>query len=259
MQNIGIGVELFSVYARCEKEDLPATLREVRSIGYTAVELWDYDGVTLVWKGWKAAELRRLFDDTGLVCCGLHLSTQAMQGDNLKRTIEFSHHLDNRFLIIAGDKNRMATPAGIQELGNILTEAAATLAPHEMWTGYHAHAFDFARLGNGTAWEILFRSLSPDIIMQLDIGNCARGGGDPVAILRQFPGRARSVHVKDFGDAPELAVGEGKANWPEIFDLCETTQHTEWYVVEQAAQNGMDFGPIRRSFQNLRAMGKCPP
>jgi len=92
--------------------------------------------------------------------------------------------------------------------------------------------------------------------MQMDIGNCAGGGGDPIAILRKFPGRARSVHLKDYGGGPESVIGEGVADWPEIFRLCETEHATEWYVVEEGHERGLGFDIPRRSLEALRRMGK---
>ena len=96
------------------------------------------------------------------------------------------------------------------ELAGILNDAAEKLAPEGMFTGYHAHGFDFAAVDGEIAWDILFATTPPEVIMQLDIGNCASGGGDPVATLRKFPGRARSVHLKDFGGPEGAVIGEGE-------------------------------------------------
>jgi len=92
--------------------------------------------------------------------------------------------------------------------------------------------------------------------MQMDIGNCAGGGGDPIGELKQFPGRARSVHLKDFGGPPGSVIGEGEADWEEIFDLCETQHNTEWYVVEEGGDDGMGFDVSKRSLEALKSMGK---
>ena len=92
--------------------------------------------------------------------------------------------------------------------------------------------------------------------MQLDIGNCANGGGDPVAILRKFPGRARSLHLKEYGGNPGAVLGQGQADWKEIFRLCEETQNTEWYVVEEGGPDGLGFDVSARSLDSLRGMGK---
>ena len=86
--------------------------------------------------------------------------------------------------------------------------------------------------------------------MQLDIGNGMGGGCDPVATLKKFPGRARTVHVKGF----QGIVGEDKAPWPEIFALCETTGKTDWYIVEEDKYPPLET--VKRVMDNLKKMGK---
>ncbi len=92
--------------------------------------------------------------------------------------------------------------------------------------------------------------------MQLDTSNCAEGGADPVAVLTQYPGRARSIHVKAHGGGPDSVVGEDKVNWPAVFAFCETKGNTKWYVLEhESAKDPLDA--VRRSFEALRKMGKA--
>jgi len=255
MAKIPIGMQLFSMRGECAK-DLPATLVGLAKIGYEGVEPWGYGGDAVEWQGRSAAELRRLLDDNGLKCCGIHLATGALMGDNLKRTVELNQALGNRFLIVAADKQRMSSRDGIRELGRILEDAADAVKQHGMYTGYHAHGFDFETIDGQTAWDTLFGSTRDDIVMQIDIGNCAGGGGDPISVLRKFPNRARSVHLKDYGGGPDSVIGEGKADWPEIFRLCDTTQNAEWYVVEEGGEGGLGFDIPRRSLEALRRMGR---
>lgn len=255
MPTIPYALQLYSVRGECSK-DLAATLKQVKTIGYQAVEPWGYDGSKVEWNGLPAKQLRKMLDDNGLACCGMHLTTGALQGDNLNRTIELNRELGNRFLIIAMDKERMSTEAGIAELAGILTETAAKLEPHDMFTGYHAHGCDFLVFDGRTGWDILFSSTPAEVIMQLDIGNAANGGGDPVAILRKFPGRARSIHLKEYGGPRGSVIGEGKADWAEIFRLCDHTQNVEWYVVEEGEAEGMGFESPRRALDNLHRMGR---
>ena len=198
-----------------------------------------------------------MLDDNGLKCCGIHLTTGALSADNLRRSIEFNHTIGNRFLIVAADQERMSSVSGVFQLADLLDSAADNLAPEHMYTGYHAHHFDFAMLDSGyTAWDVLFSNTQDSVIMQIDIGNCASGGGDPVDILRRFPKRARSVHLKDYGGPPGAILGEGQANWREILHLCETIQNTEWYVVEEGSEDGMGFDMPQRSREALRRSGR---
>jgi len=248
-----IGLQLFSARGAC-KQDLPAALKAIAEIGYTAVEPFGYRGETTEWLGRSGPELRQMFDDNGLTCCGIHLATVALQGDNLARTIELNQALGNKFLIIAADKERTSAKDSVLELAGILNDVAEKLEPLGMQTGYHAHGFDFGVFDGETAWDILFANTREQVVMQLDVGNCANGGGDPIAILKKFPGRARSLHIKDYGGEPGSALGEGKADWPEILRLCKELHQPEWYVVEQGDKEGLDLDVPRKSFEMLRAL-----
>ena len=255
MAKIPIGLQLYSVRGEVQK-DLAACLKSVAGLGYVAVEPWGYNGDKLEWMGHTPKDIRTMLDDNGLKCCGIHLGTVALLGDNLARTIELNKVLGNDFLIVAADKPRMSSRAGIAELAGILNDTAEKLKAQGMATGYHAHGFDFEKVEGEIAWDILFGSTRQDVIMQMDIGNCANGGGDPVGTLRKFPGRARSMHLKDYGGGPGSVIGEGKADWPVIFELCETIQPTEWYVVEEGGADGLGFDVSKRSLEALRRMGK---
>jgi sugar phosphate isomerase/epimerase len=254
MSAVPIALQLYSVRGECKK-DLPATLASVARLGYAGAEPWGYGGEEVAWQGVSAADLRRMFHDNGLKCCGFHLGTQALVGDGLCRTIELNETLGSRFLIVAGDKKRMGAADTIKELAGILDAAAAKLEPHGMSCGYHAHGFDFQDVEGTTAWERLFDQVGPDVVMQMDVGNCANGGGDPIAMLKKYPDRARTVHLKDYGK-PGGVIGEGEADWPEVFKLCESIHRTEWYVVEEGGTDGIGFDVCERSLKSLRAMGK---
>lgn len=249
-----VGLQLFSVRGEVAK-DLPATLAAVRSLGYVAAEPWGYRGAEVAWQGYSAGELRKLYDDNGLACCGIHCATDAFIGDNLQRNIELNQALGNRYLIIAADKQRMSKKESVFELARILDAAAEKLEPLGMRTGYHAHPFDFVYHGEETAWEILFSNTRDDVVMQIDIANTANGDMDPVKMLRKFPGRAKSVHLREYGVGPEGCIGEGDADWPTIFELCDTLHQPEWYVVEEGPGEG--FEVPGRSLEALRKMGRA--
>ena len=253
MTDLPIGLQLYSVRGECQK-DLRATIDAVARMGYRAVEPWGYDGAAAAWMGRPAAEVRAMLDAAGLVCCGMHVATGALQGDALNRTMELNGILGNHFLIVAADSQRVGSRAGIAELASILDRAAETARANGMWVGYHAHPFDFAKIEGRTAWEILFSSTRSEVVMQLDNGNCANGGGDPIAMLKAFPGRARTVHVKEYGGPPGAVIGEGKADWRETLRLCREMHHTEWYVIEEGGDDGLGFDVCRRSLAGLERL-----
>jgi sugar phosphate isomerase/epimerase len=248
-KKIPIGLQLYSVRKECEK-DLPAVLEAVAKMGYKGVEFAGYYGR-------NANQLRTLLDANGLVCCGTHTGLDTLNERNVKATIEFHKILGNKFLIVPGlPSEREATAQACKDTGKLFTELGEKVKADGMRVGYHAHGGDFKKFGEETAWELIFSSAGPDVVMQLDVGNCLDGNGDPYAMLRKFPGRSGTIHLKEHGGKAEAPVGEGDVKWDEVFKLCETTGKTEWYIVEHES-GSKPLDSVKACLDNLRKMGKC--
>jgi len=254
MANIPVAIQLFSVRGEVQK-DLAATLKNVAEIGYKGAEPWGYPGDELSWQGHTAQDIRKMYDDNGLKCCGIHLQTKAL-AENIDRTIEFNKILGNTFLVIAADKGRMSSVDGIKELAGILTRASEKLKGENMFAGYHAHGFDFAEVEGQTAWYRLFDQLPEDVIMQMDTGNCYNGGGDAIEALKKYPGRARSMHLKEYGQPEGGVIGDGKTDWNEVFRLADEGK-TEWFVVEEGEKGGEGYEICTKSLEALKKMGRA--
>jgi sugar phosphate isomerase/epimerase len=247
---IPIGFQLYTVRGEFSR-DVPGTLKKLGQLGYQGVEFWGYGGTPEVYQHYSAAELRKLLDSNGLLCCGMHLDLKALSADNLKRTIENNRVLGNEYLNVAAAKDKMSSAATIAELATLLNQAAAKCQPHKMTVGYHAHPFDFAKIDGRFAWEVLFSRTQPEVNMQMDIGNCLSGGGDPIAMLKEFPGRTRTIHIKEH----EQKTFDS-AYYKEVFRLCETACGTRWYIVEMGGSDGNGFDVPRQALAKLRSLGK---
>ena len=248
---IPVGLELWSVRQLCEKE-LPMVLKAVAQMGYPAVEL------AHSYYGHDAAAWRKLLDENGLKSCGMHMGLAALQGETFDKTVEIHKVIGTPYLIVASlPKKSLASVAAVAETGKLFNEISARLKPHGMQVGYHCHGGDFAQVDGKTAWERFGEATQADVLLQLDIGNCLGGGGDPIAMLKQFPGRSVSLHVKDYGGKPGAVFGEGTVNWKEVFQICETTGGTKQYIIEEEGRAGPEaLEDVRRALQNFRKMGK---
>ncbi len=247
-KKIPIGLQLYSVREQCAK-DLPGVLAAVAKMGYAGVEYAGYYGR-------DAKELRKLMDDNGLVCCGTHTALSTLLGDNLKGTVEFNKILGNKYLIVPSmPKERAASKETWLETAKLFNELAEKVKADGMLVGYHAHGGDFKKIGDETPWDIFFGATNKEVVMQLDIGNCLEGGGDPYAVLRKFPGRSTTIHLKEAGGPKTAVIGEGDVKWDEVFALCEKGG-TEWYIVEHERGGPDPLGDVRRCLENLRKMGK---
>ena len=84
MAKVPIGLQLYSVRKDCE-ENLPHVIEFSRKNGICR------RGVCgILWR--TAAELKRLLDDNGIVCCGTHTPIDTILGDSLKATSNTTKH-----------------------------------------------------------------------------------------------------------------------------------------------------------------------
>jgi sugar phosphate isomerase/epimerase len=121
-----------------------------------------------------------------------------------------------------------------------------------MVIGYHAHGGDAKLIDGIPAWERFFDATTPDVLMEMDLGNYRAGGGDPYKMIEKFKGRSKAIHLKESGDA---IIGSGEIDWKRTFELCETIGATEWYVVEDE-KSADSFERIEQCYAALKAMGK---
>jgi sugar phosphate isomerase/epimerase len=249
-KRIPIGLQLYSVRQDCQK-DLPRVLEAVAKMGYEGVEFAGYYGRS-------AKELRKLLDQNGLRCCGTHTGLNTLQGDALAGTIEFNQTLGNPYLIVPWmPHEKLASVEACKKTAQVFNELAEKVKEKGMYVGYHAHAGDFQKVGDQTAWDLFFSFCSPEVVMQMDVGNCLAGGGDPYASLEKFPGRSKTIHLKEHGGPAGACVGEGQVDWKRVFQLCETTGGTQWYIVEQESYGQRSpLQAVQRCLENLKKMGK---
>jgi sugar phosphate isomerase/epimerase len=244
-KKVPIALQLYSVRNNYGK-DPAGTLEAVAKMGYRGVE---FAGYVL-----GAKELRKLLDQNGLKCCGTHIGLNVLVGDALKKTVEFNKTIGNPFLIVAS-MHVPKTKDEVLKVAKQFTDIAEKIKPEGMRVGYHAHGGDFKKIDGETFWDIFYTNAGPDVTMQLDIGNCIGGGGDPYAVLKKFPGRSATIHLKEHGGKSDAAVGDGTVKWDEVFKLCETTGKTEWYIVEHESGN-KPMESVKKCLENLKKMGK---
>jgi sugar phosphate isomerase/epimerase len=248
---VPIAVQLYSVRHDCEK-DLPGTLKAIRGFGYEAVEFAGYYGRS-------ATDMKKLLDDDGLKCCGTHTALDTLEGDALAKTIEYNKTIGNKNLICPWiDEQRRKTADDWKKLAAEFDAIADKVAPAGMRVGYHNHNVEFTPLVDGkTAWDLFFGGTRKSVIQQVDIGNCIEGGGDPVALIKQYPGRTVTIHIKEYSKTkPDAFIGDGDVPWKQVFDACETVGGTEWYIVEYEHESQPAIPAVGRCLSNLRKMGK---
>ncbi len=247
MARIPIALELYSVREDCAR-DFAGTLKAVAKMGYEGVEFAGYHNKS-------ATELRKMLDDLGLRAAGTHTGLASLQGDELKRTLEFNQEVGNTYQICPGAD--YSTKPKMLELARALNEASHQACKHGLSVGYHNHWAEFQPVEGVLPWEVIAFNTEPGVVLQLDIGHCLRAGRDVVADLRTCVERAKTIHIKERGGTGhDWIVGEGDMPWRDIFQVAEDAGATEWYIVEQEEYPCPPLEAVERAIKNLRGMGK---
>ncbi len=247
-KKIPIALQLYSIRKAAAK-DLAGVLKAVGKMGYDGVEFAGY-------YGHDPKDIRKMLDENNLRCSGTHTGLHELLGDRFKATVETHKALGTRFVIVPGGIDRaLHNIAGNEMTAYLFNELADKAAPFDLEIGYHSHAGDFTKIDGETAWDRFFTKAKKEVFMQVDLGNTLAVGGDPYEPIRKFPGRSKSIHLKEFSDN-EAPIGEGKVDWKLAFELCETVGGTEWYVVEHEVGSAESLEGVEACIKNLRKMGK---
>lgn len=247
---IPIALQLYSVRKECAK-DLPGTLKAIAEMGYEGVEFagfFDY----------SASDLKKMLADNGLKVAGSHTPLAAVQGDELAKTAEFNLTFGNPYLIVPWLPEEMHdTRENWEKTADLFNEISANAKKHHVHLGYHNHYFEFEKFADDYIWDIFFSRTNDEVIMQLDSGNALKGGAEIAPFLKRYPGRATTVHLKEYAkDESTVNIGDGDVEWDEIFQLCETVGATKWYIVEQENYAQPPMECVKICLDNLRKMGK---
>ncbi len=225
-----LAAQLFTV-ADMMSKDLRGTLKLVKEAGYDGVEF--AGGLKFT-----AQEIRYALDEAGLQIVGWHTPWEYLSPNNIYSTITYNKVLGNQFIIVPWMPDEtLHTRESCLKFAAELTWVSDVLGMHGMVTGYHNHATEF-RPTDDTGelpWDIIAQNTPSNVIMQNDIGNGMRGGGDMIEMLRKYPGRGVTVHMKPYSpesrdtffDDPNCTI-----EWDEYFEIARKDAGVRWYIVE---------------------------
>lgn len=236
MKRIPMAVQLYSV-RRNLMRDMPGTLKKMAAIGYKGVEF--FGGFS-----WPAEEVRAALDAAGLVCVGWHIPYDAITPAMIYATIAYCKVVGMKTLVVPGlPKEMTETPEAWRETALRFETAAKTLAAHGIFLGYHNHGMEFVPYENGEiGWDIFLSNTSRAVFGQLDNGNAMSGGADVMEVLKRFPGRAHTCHLKPYSltDGYATMIGEDDIPWGAWFEEIDRQDATKWYIVEYECEEKFD-------------------
>ena len=246
-----VGLQLYSV-RQALTENLPETLRMVKSMGYDYVELAGGR------YGLSGQEMRRALSEAGLKCISIH-SSPSLFLENRGDVLSYLKDLGAAYSVIPIPSGRLEayterwdeTVSLFREMGHYFAEAGVQLL-------YHNHDFEFTPMGEELLIHRLLRELQDTMLPEPDLCWISYGGVAPAAFLKRYAGRVPVVHLKDYNlsklpakpihqllslgyEKPEkkslagfsyAPVGYGVEEWETAIAACRDAG-AEYLVVEQ--------------------------
>jgi sugar phosphate isomerase/epimerase len=224
-----LACQLYSVHDSIDVNAFSA-VREAAKLGFKGLEFY---GTGL----WDLAFVKAALNDTGLEIAGWHVPVDRLKDDELEKTLDFHSEIGNRAIVVPWLPVEMRDTADAwKRTADLFNRLHDRLSERGMSLGYHNHDFEFKPLDESKAcgWDIFSERTHPDIVLQLDNGNCMAGGANPVQVMKQHPGRGRTLHLKPYSHAAgyDCMVGQDDLPWAAFFQEAERQGATEWYIAE---------------------------
>jgi len=264
-----VGIQLYSVREDMKK-DPQGTLNALAEMGYKYVEHANY--INRKFYGWEAKEFKKRLDDLGMKMPSGHTVMGKAHWDDAKNdftdlwkyTVEDAAIMGQELVIspsidmgIRKDKNLLL------KYMDIFNKSGELCQKSGMRFGYHNHDFEFSeKLDGELLYDIMLNNTDPSLVaQQLDIGNMINGGGVPSEVMKKFPGRFVSMHVKDEVPAAAghekfestiLGKGSGQIDVQALVKLGDKEGGTKHFIIEQEAYQGLQ--PLACMKENIAIM-----
>lgn len=266
--------QLLGLQLYCVRDDMKAdplgTLKLLAEMGYKNVEHANY--VDRKFYGYTAKEFKKILSDLGMKMPSGHTVFGKEHWDNNKNeftdkwkyTVEDAGEVGQQFVISPWlDATLRSTYDDLLKQMEIFNKNGELCKKSGMKFGYHNHDFEFnQKLNNLTVYDIMLKNTDPNLVMQqLDTGNLYNGGAKAIDIVKAYPGRFESMHVKDeilsaggHEKYESTILGAGIVDLKNVIDLGRKSGGTKHFIIEQEAYQGKK--PIDCVREDLAIMKK---
>ena len=264
-----MGIQLYSVRDDMKKDPL-ATLKQLAGIGYKHVEHANY--VNRKFYGYSATEFKKILGDLGLNMPSGHTVMGKQHWDSSKNdftdewkwTVEDAAVLGQKIVISPWlDASLRQNYDDMKRYMEVFNKSGELCKKSGMKFGYHNHDFEFSqKLNDVMVYDIILQNTDPSLVaQQLDIGNMYNGGAKALDIMKKYPGRFESMHVKDEIKASggnekyeSTILGKGIVPVKEVIDLGRKSGGTIHFIIEQESYQGKT--PIECAKEDYAMMKK---
>lgn len=246
-----VGIQLYTLRDQA-RVDLERTLTDIASVGYHDIELLG----SMNNFGMEPTRLRAILDRVGLRAPSTHVSGNIV--DNLDRALADAKTLGHQYLTVASlPISGTPTLDDFRRWADRLNEAGRRTLADGVYMAFHNHAGDHRPIDGTIPYDVFVERTDPALVrLQLDTGNTAMAGHDPIEYLRRYRDRYWSFHIKDvprFGATADTELGKGVIDFRKL--LAEISRIDEKLLfVEQETYPGPPLDSVRRDFTYISTL-----
>jgi inosose dehydratase len=242
-------------------------IHDIAALGYSGYET--FGDVLESWM--PKGGLKPVLDANNLplisAYCGVNLTEPAKRKDEVDKIVRWGTIVKNYGGVTAVvGPNGVKRPeydfnaskadivAALNEIGRALADIGITAALHQH-TGTCIEYRD-------EVYAVLDAMDTKYMLFGPDVGQLAKGGSDPVKVVKDFLPLIRHVHLKDWDGGPNwqqyCPLGKGKVDIPAIVDLLEKSEKMKIIMVELDSSRGAPLTPFetaRTSKEYLQKLG----
>jgi sugar phosphate isomerase/epimerase len=231
-----LAVQLWS-FREDFKKDVPGTLKRVRALGFTRVELAGFYGMS-------ARQFKGELLKAGLVAVSMHVEFDDAK-NKIDKVIKDAQTLGITQVGVPWI-NSPFTKKDCEEAITVFNRAGEKMAAQGITFFYHLHGYEFVpnEGGAGTLFEYLMAQTNPKFVkLQMDTLHVAHPGQDPAKLLQKYSERFVSIHLKDVRKDIEMnnsgtvkdedgrPMGQGKIDWSATLKAAKKA-NLQWYIIE---------------------------
>ncbi len=256
-----IGAQMYTIRDFCKTPaDIAKSCKRLKEIGFGAVQASALGPI-------EATELRKILDDTGLVCAATHRGLEQMK--DAAKILDEHEALGCELTAIGGFGWNGPGRSEWEQFCKDYNAIAKPLAERGLKIGYHNHSHEFSPFDleanpSGIApsevpMQLLLDRLEAPVWFEIDTYWVQHGGADPAEWIEKCAGRLPAIHLKDMTISTKrehkmCEVGRGNINWARVRDAAKKAG-VQWYLIERDAGDLDPFESLKISYEAVRTWG----
>jgi len=234
-------------------EDAPGAIRDVASLGYRGYETFGEYLDAWELKGGLKAILNEAHLPLVSAYCNVNLTDPTKRADETAKLVRWANLIRK-----CGGTTAVIGPNGVRrssydfkasksDIVTALNEMSKAIVDLGLTAVLHQHTGTCVE-SRDEVYGVLEAVDTKVVKFGPDVGQLAKGGSDPVKVVKDFLPLIRHVHLKDWNGGPHWAeycpLGEGKVEIGAVLDALEQARDLRIVMVELDGTPNAPIAPI---------------